>query len=540
MRGSGPGTHFDFQTDLQQAMDSALGAGHDIKHGHLLVIYNNILPTWNSFAKNSYNQIDRRSLQYVVHRYFLRAHSLSVVGLEPIHGNGSFEEAQLLSHYAPSYVKRVLESKGEHSGFSIEDTVALVATLERLIADSHHDLLDGIYKASNIAPNTQLSEEQLLEHGKAYLVRWMLGDDQDSIDMLEANQSLVYESFDDWDGLVAFLKGQINAFKFQRHHSQHHWTASAAWTPLVPNFASTDVHQILSSVTMSFGRFWETECARVKGSLTQMDRSMVGRVKLSDFHAAALDGEWRFSESKEYLRQLGALDESSMWGPHVIIPNYMQGASNCIVSAQHYRVCCTNECEDYISEFEAHVGGPDASPEDVLQVLHNLTVSMEDRQVLIQGSLRSQLFEIARTGHGRIPLHGRLFSQWLHYVFPQECPFPHKSGTVSSASPTQFGLEYMATAEEMTMHAVSGLAQANETYGEDDWMTQWSEEEELITDHLRLKDPWKSLILTPAVGAGLAAAIVLAIVLTKRGGTGEGKDLLPVASPLTMGKMHRC
>ena len=31
---------------------------------------------------------------------------------------------------------------------------------------------------------------------------------------------------------------------------------------------------------------------------------------------------------------------------------------------------------------------------------------------------------IADKHHGEVPLHGRLFSQWLHYVFPQECPYP--------------------------------------------------------------------------------------------------------------------
>merc|ERR550537_644654 len=31
-----------------------------------------------------------------------------------------------------------------------------------------------------------------------------------------------------------------------------------------------------------------------------------------------------------------------------------------------------------------------------------------------------------------IPLHGRLFAQWLHYAFPHECPYPHMSGTVTN------------------------------------------------------------------------------------------------------------
>merc|ERR1719161_1002286 len=54
----------------------------------------------------------------------------------------------------------------------------------------------------------------------------------------------------------------------------------------------------------------------------------------------------------------------------------------------------------------------------------NLSVSLLDR-----------LDEIASKHEDKIPLHGRLFAQWLHFVFPHECPFPHKSGTVSPKTP---------------------------------------------------------------------------------------------------------
>merc|ERR1712226_1692742 len=43
--------------------------------------------------------------------------------------------------------------------------------------------------------------------------------------------------------------------------------------------------------------------------------------------------------------------------------------------------------------------------------------------------LLRQLDEIANMNGGRVPLHGRLFAQWMHSAYPQECPFPHVSGT---------------------------------------------------------------------------------------------------------------
>merc|ERR1719379_2604067 len=45
-------------------------------------------------------------------------------------------------------------------------------------------------------------------------------------------------------------------------------------------------------------------------------------------------------------------------------------------------------------------------------------------------SLMRKLHDVHIHHNGSIPLHGRLFSQWLHFVAPQECPYPHKRGTV--------------------------------------------------------------------------------------------------------------
>ncbi len=42
------------------------------------------------------------------------------------------------------------------------------------------------------------------------------------------------------------------------------------------------------------------------------------------------------------------------------------------------------------------------------------------------------------TGYGRVPLHGRLFAQWMHHVFPRECPYPHVAGTVNPLRPEDF------------------------------------------------------------------------------------------------------
>merc|ERR1719231_1520738 len=112
----------------------------------------------------------------------------------------------------------------------------------------------------------------------------------------------------------------------------------------------------------------------MKASLIGMDKYGTGRVPLAKFYGTGLDTDWRFGESESYLRELGALDESSSWlGPQVIIPNYLQATSNCIVSTSHYLVCCVNECESIMGEIEIAIDAPSASTKRILEVVGNMT-----------------------------------------------------------------------------------------------------------------------------------------------------------------------
>merc|ERR1719191_84994 len=226
---------------------------------------------------------------------------------------------------------------------------------------------------------------------------------------------------------------------------------------MTQRYSFDDAHEVVGSITNSFGSFWESECVTMKQSLADMDPKHTGRVPLSKFYGTAMDTEWRFSESEQYLRDLGALDETSRWGKQVIIPNYLQGANNCIVTGQHYLVCCANECEGLLGEIEAKVRSPLASPSNILQIVGNMSshsISLDDDEPpRLEGALTKQLEEIASAHGGQIPLHGRLFAQWLHYAFPRECPFPYKAGATNAATPMEFGQQFVASKSEMERHA---------------------------------------------------------------------------------------
>merc|ERR1711920_295892 len=120
--------------------------------------------------------------------------------------------------------------------------------------------------------------------------------------------------------------------------------------------------------------YWQSECDSMKAALVGMDVRTTGRVPLSKFYNTAVNTDWRFGESESYLRELGALDESSSWlGPQVIIPNYLQATSNCIVSTAHYLVCCVNECESLLGDIELAIDASTGLPSNILDVVRSIT-----------------------------------------------------------------------------------------------------------------------------------------------------------------------
>merc|ERR1719476_151630 len=91
-----------------------------------------------------------------------------------------------------------------------------------------------------------------------------------------------------------------------------------------------------------------------------------------------------------------------------------------------------------------------------------------------------------------VPLHGRLFAQWLHHAYPRECPYPHLSGTVSQQSPDEWedsGSDSIASEEEMLQFtapaAAANATVSNQESASDIGMTEaliWTPEEELLVE----------------------------------------------------------
>merc|ERR1719181_958132 len=201
------------------------------------------------------------------------------------------------------------------------------------------------------------------------------------------------------------------------------------------------VAKVAERIGEQFGNFQSKECHVLKDALLKIEDRGSGRVRLPDFWRPAHVGEsaaWQFQESIPYLRQLGAIDDSDPDDLKIIIANYLGSQANCIASSSFYGVCCMDECESLLVHLENDVKAPEATPHRILSLVESLSSSSVSAPREISAKLRSRLFEIAENYDGIVPLHGRLFLQWMHHAYPRECPFPHMSGTTTPQAAWQY------------------------------------------------------------------------------------------------------
>merc|ERR1719215_377255 len=94
----------------------------------------------------------------------------------------------------------------------------------------------------------------------------------------------------------------------------------------------------------------------MKRYLIKLDPDGDGRVPLDTaYNQPETDDEhgeqvFRFSESQDYLRSIGGLDESDPSLPQLLISNYLLGPANCYRSTAFHTFCCLNDCDAVLTE----------------------------------------------------------------------------------------------------------------------------------------------------------------------------------------------
>jgi hypothetical protein len=138
--------------------------------------------------------------------------------------------------------------------------------------------------------------------------------------------------------------------------------------------------------------------------------------------------------------------------------------------------------------------------------------------------LLNRLSEIAVAHSGKVPLHGRLFAQWMHHAYPQECPYPHLAGTTNPLTPDEWleatGEDERVSDEERYAF-IAELASAPPASLQVD--LPWDPEEELLCSATLMQPATGSPMISSLRNASFFALMVaVAYGLLQSSLTGKG------------------
>jgi len=184
----------------------------------------------------------------------------------------------------------------------------------------------------------------------------------------------------------------------------------------------------------------------------------------------------------DYLRQLGALDESDVYEPRVVISNYLDGPSNCIARTSYYSVCCIDECAQLYDQIEMKLGKPQGSFDEIMAIVQGLSTPTMQHIEIPEVFVR-RLRAITKNHGGLIPVHSVDFAEWMHWAFPRECTNPDMFGTAHFMTmeewEVKFNLHSTATVQDLKdyLSDLSKLAKqkeaaSNETLVPPSWIEQ--------------------------------------------------------------------
>merc|ERR1719493_546420 len=110
-----------------------------------------------------------------------------------------------------------------------------------------------------------------------------------------------------------------------------------------------------------------------------------------------------------------------------------------------------------MARLERDIADSVASAEKVAELVAGMPSDTVSAPRNISVPMRRRLDDIAGRHGGSVPLHGRLFAQWMHHAFPNECSYPHMTGSLESPvnpmevllAEEETGLRLKASQDEM-------------------------------------------------------------------------------------------
>merc|ERR1719356_432850 len=438
-------------------------------------------PMFKAMPKDRSGRLSAVSVRYVLHRLFVQRHGWLMIGLQNDGDNwNSSSPTEIFKSTAGDEVHKVFDETLSSMGFTLHQVAVFAATLENLVHNDNIERLQVAYRMMGVSPEqANLSEDKAYKVIKAYMMMYVLSLDHGSLrqpQFEEASEAIlsIYPTWPDTEMFAQEVRDSVLADVPQSERTS--WNSTL---------------RVLEEVGERYGKWQNKECHDLKKTLVGMEDPGTGRVPLTRFYKSALENiSWQFMESVPYLRQLGALDETDPERKSVLITNYVYSPSNCVASSKFYSVCCIDECEELLGSLEKVIAASEATPTRILAEVSALGSNTVQAPRELPWLLKERLKEISAYHGGYVPLHGRLFAQWLHHAYPLECPYPHLSGTTKPVTALDYiqktGASTEATHEEIadilnksSTTRAHGIAQDVEARPE----LPWSSEEELFVCH---------------------------------------------------------
>jgi len=469
-------------------------------------------PMYAALPKNEHGRLDPVPVRYALHRYFMQKHGWYINGLGPVNSSDDTSSSTtLMKDRAPSYIQNLFEHRLQGQGLTRHDLAVFAATLTDLIHKEVGVSLESVYAAlefPTVGPVTQTEHDVAT---KAYLLTYMSGgmEQVTSLSELPAVEGSWREDYPAWDETLLWATDLQLASDFSLRHRL---------SPFIRQRRSFDKHvSFLQEFGHRLGTFQNLECRRLKDQLVEMEDAGTGRVPLLRFYRGGLDGDWTFTESVEYLRHIGALDDTSPDRMSVVIPNYIQSQSNCLAGSSFYSICCFDECEGLLAHVEESVQGPSALPDQLASVVSGLHSDTVHAPRNISGALLSRLGQIAELHGGQVPLHGRLFAQWMHHAYPRECSFPHVIGALTRMSPSEWMDIHDIDSAEASEQEMALLVNVDDI----DAMTletkrealPWTMTEELVAGHVGMVEALPTSLSSRGLQLVLAVFVMLSMIV---------------------------
>jgi len=501
----------DIRISFLDEVEASLGQGSASKR--LSEMETSLRPIFTALPKNGLGNLGHSGVSYALHRLFVLRHGWVIKGLAQT-GNAAnvSSPSGVLKDQVPSFIENMFEKRLAGKGFGLHELALLAATIEHLIHNEAITRLGSVFNVLSLPVTSPISSQEASEVLDTYMMAYIMG-----------------ETLKGWTaGEVREINKQMPELFLAWHDTQEFVSSvrkNVTEGEGVLSFA--DIAKVAEVVGESYGSFQNRECQDLKNTLVKVEYRGTGRVQLADFYKPSLSGSWTFQESLGYLRRTGALDESDPDQPSVMIPNYITSQANCLGDSGFYSVCCKNECEGLLGYLEEKIGATEAKP----SVINDLVSSLASSTVPAPhfgktASLRKHLEDIAANHDGMVPLHSRLFAQYMHHMFPRECPFPHMSGTTESLSGRDFidegGSLPVESQEDIEQHVAKANKKRKPAAGKEEMASKvelavaevmpWSQEDELLV--VRSLSAEELLRPHASTSAAMRSVLLLAIAIS--------------------------